>query len=113
MSAKRKNLNLLEKLRLIKESKTKSQRNLASQFGISVGAVNNILKRKREYENLGEVLICVQCCNSGICVHEHISPLLGEHPRIVNIFLGPVSVHYREVSLYNKITSLKILIYTF
>ena len=46
--------NLLEKLRLIKESKTKSQRNLASQFGISVGAVNNILKRNREYENLGE-----------------------------------------------------------
>ena len=55
MSAKQKNLNLLEKLiRLIKESKTKSRRNLASQFGISVGAVNNILKRNREYENLGE-----------------------------------------------------------
>ena len=54
MSAKRKNLNLLEKFRLIKESKTKSQRKLASQFGISVGAVNNILKRKFEYENLGE-----------------------------------------------------------
>ena len=33
-------------------------------------------------------------------MHEHISPLLGEHPRIVNIFLGPVTVHYREVSLY-------------
>ena len=34
--------------------RVKSQRNLASQFGISVGTVNNILKRKREYENLGE-----------------------------------------------------------
>ena len=33
-------------------------------------------------------------------MHEHISPLLGEHPRIVNLFLGPVTVHYREVSLY-------------
>ena len=33
-------------------------------------------------------------------MHEHISPLLGEHPRIVNIFLGPVTVHYREVSRY-------------
>ena len=31
--AKRKNLNLLEKLRLIKESKAKNQRNLASQSG--------------------------------------------------------------------------------
>ena len=37
---------------------------------------------------------------SGTCVHEHISPLLGKHPRIVNIILGPVTVHYREVSLY-------------
>ena len=33
-------------------------------------------------------------------MHEHISSLLGEHPCIVNIFLGPVTVHYREVSLY-------------
>ena len=31
MSAKRKNLNVLEKLRLIKESKAKSKRNLVSQ----------------------------------------------------------------------------------
>ena len=47
------------------------------------------------------VLICVHGI-SGTRVHEHISPLLGEHPRIVNIFLGPVTVHYREVSLYLK-----------
>ena len=33
-------------------------------------------------------------------MHEHISSLLGEHPRLANIFLGPVTVHYREVSLY-------------
>ena len=33
-------------------------------------------------------------------MHEHISPLLGEHPRIVNICLGPVTIHYREVSMY-------------
>ena len=26
--------------------------------------------------------------------------LLGEHPCIVNILLGPVTVHYREVLLY-------------
>ena len=37
---------------------------------------------------------------SGTCVHDHISPLLGEHPRIVKKKLGPVTVHYREVSLY-------------
>ena len=46
-------MNLLEKLKLIKESKAKSLRNLGSQFGISVGAVNYFLKRKREYKNLG------------------------------------------------------------
>ena len=33
-------------------------------------------------------------------MHEHISPLLGEHPCIVNICLGPATVQYREVSLY-------------
>ena len=32
------------------------------------------------------VLICVHCI-SGTCVHEHISPLLGEHPSIVNIYI--------------------------
>ena len=69
---------------------------MASQFGISVGVVNNILKRKREYPT---VLICVHCI-SGTCVHEHISPLLGEHRCIVNICLGPAIVQYREVSLY-------------
>ena len=53
---------------------------MASEFGISVGAVNNILKRKRDYQNL--------------------AILLGEHPCIMNIFLGPVTVHYREVLLY-------------
>ena len=45
------------------------------------------------------VLMSVHC-SSGTCLHEHISPLLGEHPCIVNICLGPVTVHYREVSLY-------------
>ena len=32
------------------------------------------------------VLICVNCI-LGTCMHEHISPLLGEHPRIVNIYV--------------------------
>ena len=54
MSAKQ--TNLLEKFKFIKESKAKSLRSLASQFDVSVGAVNNILKRKREYENLGDPL---------------------------------------------------------
>ena len=40
----------------IKETKAKSLRNSGSQFGISVGAVNNFLKRKREYKNLGDPL---------------------------------------------------------
>ena len=37
--------------------------------------MNNILKTEREYENIGE-------------------------PCIVNILLGPLTVHYREVLLY-------------
>ena len=56
ISAKPKNLSFAGKLKLIKESRAKSLRNLASQFAIYVGAVNNILKRKRRYENLGDPL---------------------------------------------------------
>ena len=52
----KKKMNLLEKLKPIKESKANSLRNLGSQFGISVGAVNNFLKRKRGYKNLGDPL---------------------------------------------------------
>ena len=49
----------------------------------------------------GTVLKCVHCIAGTMsCLHEHISPLLGEHLCIVNIFWGPVTVHYREVSLY-------------
>ena len=43
-----------EKMLSAKDSKAKSQRNLASQLCTSVGAVNNILKRNREYEYLSE-----------------------------------------------------------
>ena len=53
ISVKQKNFNLLETFKLIKESKSK---NVASQFGISVGAVGNVLKMKCENGNLGEPL---------------------------------------------------------
>ena len=49
-------IHLLEKLKLNKDSKSKSQSNLSSHLGISVGDVGNILKMMREYENLGEPL---------------------------------------------------------
>ena len=81
-------------------TRVKRQWNLASQFGIYVGAVDNILKRKRECET---VLIWLAYM-SGTCVHEHISPLLGEHPCIVNISLALATVHYREFSLYLNLT---------
>lgn len=47
----RTDLALREKVRLINMSETtgKSQRSLAAEFHISVGSVNNILRRKREY----------------------------------------------------------------
>ena len=43
----------------------------------------------------GTILICVHYI-AGTCVHEHISPLFGEHLSIVNICWGPVTVHYTE-----------------
>jgi hypothetical protein len=54
MASKRKVLTLNEKLKLLKSSEFKSQRKLATEFGVSVGSVNQILKRKVEYETLGE-----------------------------------------------------------
>jgi hypothetical protein len=47
-------LTLKEKLKLLESSEFKSQKKLASEFGVSVGSVNKILKRKVEYETLGE-----------------------------------------------------------
>ena len=52
LSAKyKKHFNLVEPDQRLKAI---SQINLASQFGISVVAMHNILKRMCEYENLGE-----------------------------------------------------------
>ena len=47
----RTDLAISEKVRLIhvSENTGKSQRSLAAEFGISLGSVNNILRRKREY----------------------------------------------------------------
>ncbi|KAK7496858.1 hypothetical protein BaRGS_00011838 [Batillaria attramentaria] len=47
----RTDLSLSDRVRLINMSETtgKSQRSLAAEFHISVGSVNNILRRKREY----------------------------------------------------------------
>ncbi|XP_071108478.1 tigger transposable element-derived protein 4-like [Haliotis cracherodii] len=47
----RNDLSLANKVRLIRESEStgKSQRQLAAEFSISLGSVNNILRRKREY----------------------------------------------------------------
>ena len=35
--------------------------------------------------------------------------LLGEHPCTVNVLLGPVTVHYREVLLYNNYIPVHVL----
>lgn len=51
---KRKILTLKEKLEVLKETKVKSQRDVASKFGISLGTVNRIVQKKREFESLGE-----------------------------------------------------------
>ena len=52
----RTDLSLADKVRLINVSETtgKSQRSLAAEFHISVGSVNNILRRKREYKEAFE-----------------------------------------------------------
>ena len=41
---------IVKKLELLKESGKKSVRQLAKDYGVSVGTVSNMLKRKREIE---------------------------------------------------------------
>ena len=43
-----------EKLKVIKETESKSQRKVAEQFGVSVGTVSNIMKKKKELLSLAE-----------------------------------------------------------
>ena len=47
-----KELELTGKVKTNQRVKSQSNRNLASQLGISVSAVNCILKRKRAYETV-------------------------------------------------------------
>ncbi|KAI6648161.1 Tigger transposable element-derived protein 6 [Oopsacas minuta] len=58
MSLKRKNLTISEKLNVIEFASTHSQRDVADRFRISVGAVNNILKKKQEIQ-----MACEENCN--------------------------------------------------
>jgi son of sevenless-like protein len=64
----RTDLTLTDKVRLIQVSEAtgKSQRSLAAEFHISVGSVNNILRRKREYKEAFE--------NSDAYSRNHKSP---------------------------------------
>ena len=52
---KRRNLTLSEKLEVLKAAENSSQRFAAAKFGISVGVVNSVVKRKRELECLAEM----------------------------------------------------------
>ena len=58
MSLKRKNLTISEKLNVIQFASTHSQGDVANRFSISVGAVNNILKKKQEIQ-----MACEENCN--------------------------------------------------
>ena len=44
-----------ENLEVLKAAENSSQRSAAAKFGISVGAVNSVVKRKRELECLSEM----------------------------------------------------------
>jgi hypothetical protein len=45
---------LHEKLNLINGSPFKKQKDLAAEYGISIGSVSNMLKRRLDYEAMGE-----------------------------------------------------------
>ena len=50
----RKNLTFSQKLEILKEGEKSSQRAVAAKFGVSLGVVNRVIKRKLELETLAE-----------------------------------------------------------
>ena len=50
----RKNLTFSQKLEILKEGGKSSQRAVAAKFGVSLGVVNRVIKRKLELETLAE-----------------------------------------------------------
>ena len=52
-----KELPIVKKVELLKESGNKSVRQLAKDYGVSVGTVSNMLKRKREIEEQYEAYV--------------------------------------------------------
>ena len=48
----------------LKETQFKTQRAVASESGISLGTVNNIIERKRELEELGDQSYCSPCTSA-------------------------------------------------
>ena len=57
MSAKKRNykeLTISKKFELVNDAENKSVRQLSKEYGVAVGTVSNILKRKREIEDLYE-----------------------------------------------------------
>ena len=46
--SKQKHLSLEDRVKLLDESKTKSQRELASSFNVSLGTVNKVIKDRKE-----------------------------------------------------------------
>ena len=55
------NITLIEKLKVLKETQFKTQLSVASESEISLGTVNKIIKRKREWEELGDQSYCSPC----------------------------------------------------
>ena len=81
-SKQRKDLSLMEKIRLIRtsEKKEKSQRQLSTEFGVSLGTVHNTLKRKAEYEALylETVNVSAPVRVRRHTVHENVNVLVWE-----------------------------------
>ena len=54
------NITLLEKQKVLEETQFKTQLSVASESGISLGIII-IIKRKREWEELGDQSYCSPC----------------------------------------------------
>ena len=74
-----KQLTIVKKVELIKSSENRSVRQLAKGFGVSVGTVSNVLKRKREIvEQYEENVDDERCRKMKKTNHEELNNLMWD-----------------------------------
>ena len=88
-----KELPIVKKVELLKEAGSKSVRRLAKDYGVSVGTVSNMLKRKREIEEQYESNVGAERCRKlRKTSHDELNNLMWDFFKTCRIKTSPYVV---------------------